>query len=434
MPLNLRPNIMKEFRIILLLIILLPLYSTAQNFQKYFSSGSLRIDYIHSATHNKELLSRDQLYHEPHWGGSHINLIDTFNYGHYKFEVYDSLSNQLIYSRGYSTLCGEWRYTEEAKKLWRSFSESVIMPFPKNTIKVVFYKRKKDQSWEEMTQWTINPKDYMISPLLKMPIRAFKIHNSGKPDKKLDIVLLAEGYTQSEMQKFMDDAQRFTKYLLKCSPYNEYTTDINIWAVPTVSQQSGTDIPGKGIYKNTIFDSHFYTFGTERYLNTIDNVSIRNAAANAPYDQIYLLVNSDKYGGAGIYNFYSICTADNEYSDFVFTHEFGHAFAGLADEYYTSDVGVEDFYDLKSEPWEPNITTLVHFDKKWKSMVKAGTPIPTPDTTGYENTVGAFEGGGYVAKGIYRPSHDCSMKSIRYNDFCPVCTKSIIDMIKFYAH
>lgn len=404
-----------------------------QNFNKYFNKGSLRIDYIHSATFNDELFSVDNYFYEPYWGGSQINLIDTFDYGAYKFEAFDSTSNTLIYSRNFSTLCGEWKYTEEAKTIWRSFSESVIMPFPRATIKVKFYKRLKNQKWELWSEIYVNPKNYMISPDLKTPIKSFKIHDSGDPATKLDIVLLAEGYTQSEMQKFMNDAQRFAKYLLECDPFKQYESDINIWAVPSVSKESGTDIPGKGVYKNTLFDSHFYTFGTERYLNTTNNVAIRNVAANAPYDQIYILVNTDKYGGAGIYNFYSICTADDKYSDFVFTHEFGHAFAGLADEYYTSDVGVEDFYDLQSEPWEPNITTLVDFDKKWKSMVADSTPIPTPDIEENANLVGAFEGGGYIAKGIYRPKHDCSMKSIRYNDFCPVCTKAIIDRIKFYS-
>jgi len=395
--------------------------------------GSLRIDYIHSATFNDELFSVDNYFHEPYWGGSQVNLIDTFDYGAYKFETFDSTTNTLIYSRNFSTLCGEWKYTNEAKTIWRSFSESLIMPFPKATVNVKIYKRLKNQKWELWSEIFVNPKNYMISPDLKTPIKSFKIHDSGEPSKKLDIVLLAEGYTESEMQKFMNDAQRFSKYLLECDPFKEYESDINIWAVPSVSRESGTDIPGKGIYKNTFFDSHFYTFGTERYLNTTDNVAIRNVAANAPYDQIYILVNTDKYGGAGIYNFYSICTADDKYSDFVFTHEFGHAFAGLADEYYTSDVGVEDFYDLQSEPWEPNITTLVDFDKKWKYMVADSTPIPTPDYEENKDLIGAFEGGGYIAKGIFRPMHDCSMKSIRYNDFCPVCTKAIIDRIKFYS-
>ncbi|OYT12096.1 MAG: peptidase M64 [Bacteroidetes bacterium 4572_112] len=421
---------MKKLQI--LLFVLVSLNINAQNFEQLFDKGSLRIDYIHSATHDKEIISLDEYYHEPHWGGSEINLIDTFNYGYYKFEMHDSISDNLLYSRGFSTLSAEWTSTPEAKDNWRSFSESIIMPFPLKTVNVKIYKRNKQQNWEEIYVFLVNPKNYMINPDLKTKIKAFKIHDSGSPAEKLDLVILAEGYTESELQKFMKDAQRFTDTLLSWAPFDKYSKNINVWAVPTVSDESGTDIPGDGVYKNTYFDSHFYTFDTERYINTTKNVKIRDAAANAPYDQIYILVNTEKYGGAGIYNYYSICTADNPYSGFVFCHEFGHAFAGLADEYYSSDVSVENYYDLTKEPWEANITTLVDFDKKWKSDVDPKTKIPT-EISKTNNPLGAYEGGGYVEKGIYRPLPDCSMKSIRSNDFCPVCNKAIVELLEFYS-
>ncbi|RUA29759.1 MAG: peptidase M64 [Bacteroidetes bacterium] len=406
---------------------------SAQNFEKYFTKGGLRVDYYHGGNSEVEYISNDAMYHEPFFGGSHINLIDTFNYGHYKYEVFDSLTNKLIYSRGYSTLFGEWRFTEEAKSNSRTLSESVIMPFPKASIKLVFYKRKKDMTWEVLYSRYINPNDYNIIPQQKNRIEAKKVHYSGDPATKVDIVLLAEGYSADEQDKFMKDAERFTDYLLSWAPFNEMKDRFNIWVVPVVSLESGTDIPGTNVWKNTAFDSHFYTFGTERYINTVNNKAVRDAAANAPYDQIYILANTSKYGGAGIFNFYSICTSDNPKSGFVFCHEFGHAFGGLADE-YTGDASVEDFYDLNYEPWEPNITTLTDFSKKWKSMVEKGTPIPTPDTRENVNVLGAFEGAGYVTKGVYRPKHDCSMKSIRDDDFCPVCVKALIDMVNFVAH
>jgi hypothetical protein len=424
---------MKWFKIFLVLTIA-ALQAHAQDFDTYFSKGSLRVDYYHSGNNKKEFISNDALYHEPFWGGSKINLVDTFNYGLYKFEVLDSAAKKLIYSRGYSTLFGEWQYTDEAKIQWRSFSESVIMPFPKNTIRLMFYKRKKDMSWELIYSRYINPEDYNIIPEQKNKIKAEKIVDNGDPAKCVDIVLLAEGYTAEEQELFAEDARKFADYLLSWKPMNEYKKRFNIWIVPVVSAESGTDIPGEDVWKNTAFDSHFYTFGTERYINTVNNKAVRDAAANAPYDQIYILVNTDKYGGAGIYNYYSICTAHNKHSEFVFCHEFGHAFAGLGDEYYTSDVAVDAFYDTRYEPWEPNLTTLVDFDSKWKPMVKKGTPIPTPDTRQYAHTVGAFEGAGYLAKGVYRPVHDCSMKSIRNDDFCPVCVKAFIDMINFIAN
>ncbi len=406
----------------------------AQSFEKYFAEGSLRVDYFHGGNSKQEFIFNDALYHEAFWGGSKINLIDTFDYGSYKFEVYDSLSNTLIYSRGFSTLFGEWRFTDEAKSGNRSISESVILPYPKNTIRLVFYSRSKDMKWHKLYERYINPTDYNIIPRKVENMKAMKLVDNGDPAKKVDIVLLAEGYTADEQQKFMKDAERFAKYLFSWSPFEEYKDRFNIWVVPVVSQESGTDIPGTGVWKNTAFDSHFYTFGTERYLNTVNNKAVRDAAGNVPYDQIYILANTDKYGGAGIFNYYSICTADNPSSEFVFCHEFGHAFAGLGDEYYTSDVAVEDFYNLKYEPWEPNLTTLVDFESKWKDMVKKSTPVPTPDIPKYSNVVGVFEGAGYVAKGVYRPRHDCSMKSIRNDDFCPVCTRAFIDMINFIAN
>ncbi len=418
--------------ILLFIFILLSFTNIAQTFETHFTEGSLRIDYIHSATHDKEIFSLNEYYHEPYWGGSEVNLIDTFNYGYYKFEMRDSANNKLLYSRGFSTLSAEWSSTPEAKDNWRSFSESIIMPFPKNSVVVTIFSRNKDQSWKEEYNFKVNPDNYMIHQDLKTKIKAFKIHDSGSPAKSLDLVILAEGYTQQEIQKFMNDAQRFADTLFSWSPFNNYKQHINVWAVPTVSLESGTDIPGKRIYKNTYFDSHFYTFDTERYINTVKNTRIRDAAANAPYDQIYILVNTKKYGGAGIYNYYSICTADNPYSGFVFCHEFGHAFAGLADEYYSSDVSVENYYDLKSEPWESNITTLVDFDSKWKNMMNDTTKIPTQISED-KNPLGVYQGGGYVSEGVYRPLPDCSMKSIKHDDFCPVCSKAIIELLDFYS-
>lgn len=421
-------------RLVLVFVsVLIGFSMNAQEFDKYFVEGSLRVDYYHSGNAKEEHISNDALYKEPFFGGSHINLIDTFNYGHYKYEVFDSLSNSLIYSRGYSTLFGEWRYTDEAKTNWRSLSESIVMPFPKEAIKLVFYKRMKNMKWSEMYTRYINPSDYNIRPQQKNKIEAVKVHYSGDPATKVDIVLLAEGYTADEQDKFMKDAERFKEYLLSWTPFNKMKDRFNIWVVPVVSLESGTDIPGTNVWKNTAFDSHFYTFGSERYINTVNNKAVRDAAANAPYDQIYILANTSKYGGAGIFNFYSICTSDNKNSGFVFCHEFGHAFGGLADE-YDGDAAVGDFYDLNYEPWEPNITTLTDFSKKWKTMVDKGTPIPTPDTKENSKLVGAFEGAGYVTKGVYRPVHDCSMKSIRDDDFCPVCVKALIDMVNFVAH
>lgn len=407
--------------------------SIAQNYYQYFTTNVLRVDYFRTGNHEKEFISLDEIMKETVWSGSKINLIDTFNMGNYKIEVYDSASNKLIYSRGYSSLFAEWKFTEEAKDVWRSFSESFVMPFPISPVKIKFFNRNREMLWVDAYTMYVNPKDIFINPQQRHPAQGMEIHHGADYSKALDIVILSEGYTNEEMQKFYQDALRFRDYLFGCKPFNQMKDKINIWLVPYASVESGTDIPGEHIYKNTIMNSHFYTFGTERYLNSTDNKTIHDLASNVPYDQIYILVNSQKYGGAGIYNFYSIVTSDNKYSDFVFTHEFGHAMAGLGDEYYDSDVAVENFYNLKKEPWEPNLSTLVNFDTKWKKMVTPGIKIPSIEINSGLDKVGAFEGGGYLAKGVYRPCFDCSMKSIKYDYFCPVCSKAISDMVNFYA-
>jgi len=403
------------------------------NFDDFFEYKTLRLDYFHTGDKDNNSYSFDELIEEPYWGGSRVNLIDKFNYGKYKFEVYDEESNQLIYSRGYSTIFDEWQTTEEAKHTERTFSETVIFPLPKKPVVVKFLEHNRKSEWLNKFEYPIDPENYFIKPERTAEYKNFEVFNSGDPSIKVDIVIIPEGYTVEEMDLFKEDCNRFAGYLFNCSPYKENKEKFNIWGIEAPSSESGTDIPKENVWKKTLVNSTFYTFDLERYLMTYDNKDLRNIASNAPYDQIYILVNSDKYGGGSIYNHYSVCVNNNKYSEFIFTHEFGHGFASLADEYYTSDVAYQDFYPLDVEPTDPNLTTLVDFDSKWKDLVEAGTPIPTPDTQEYKNKVGAFEGGGYMEKGIYRAAHDCTMKSIIIDHFCPVCKRAIQQMIDFYS-
>lgn len=402
-------------------------------FKDNFKNKTLRIDYIHSGSADVEYYEFDTLNAEKYWGGSKTNLIDKFDYGNYKFEVYDAEDNELLYSRGYSSLFREYQATPEGKTNIKAFDETVVFPYPKHAVNIVFYSRNKDMGWDKEYIIPINPKTRDIKKNKQKKFKKSKIHYSGNPNTKLDIVIIAEGYTAEEMDKFMQDCERFKGYILEAEPYIQNKDKINIWAVKAISEESGTDLPGEEIWKNTAVGTNFYTFGSERYLTTEDMKSVRDVAANAPYDQIFILVNHEKYGGGGIYNYYSLGTSDNPAGDFLFQHEFGHAFAGLGDEYYSSEVAVEDFYPLDVEPWEPNITTLAHFSSKWQNMVSHSTPVPTPATEEFENTIGVYEGGGYVAKGVYRPYIDCTMKSVKYDAFCPVCKRAIQRMIDFYA-
>ena len=259
-----------------------------------------------------------------------------------------------------------------------------------------------------------------------------EIQHKGDKKEKVDLVFVAEGYTAAEQDKFVADAKRFMEALFQTKPYDTRRDDFNVWAVGTISEESGTSVSGKGIYKNTALKTGYYTFGVDRYLTTQDIKPIRDAVWNVPCDAIFLLINTDTYGGGGMYNFYACGTADNDRTPTVFTHEFGHSFAGLADEYFSSEVAYdEEFYNLKFEPWEPNITTLVDFDKKWKDLLPAGTPIPTPLTDQYKDGIGVFEGGGYLSKGIFRPMDHCMMRDLK--EFCPACQRAILKMIDYYT-
>ncbi len=402
-------------------------------FDNYFKNKALRLDYDHTGTDTSEIYSFNEMIMEPFWAGPKTNLVDTFDYGKYYFKVYSVKNDSLIYSHGYSTLFGEWQTTDEAKTTRRTFSESVIFPFPKENVRVEFYSRSWEGKWVKKFEYLVSPFDKYIKRDRRLVYPSFDVWVSGKPENKVDIVLLPEGYTENEMGKFIDDCRRFSDAFFSFSPYAENKDKFNIRGVLAPSSESGADDPGRISWKNTILDASYYTFGTERYLMTRDYKSVCDLAANVPYDQIYILVNSKKYGGGSIYNYYNVSVTGSAFAPKIMIHEFGHGFAGLGDEYYTSETGYNDFYNLKVEPWEPNLTTLVAFDRKWKDMMKKSTPIPTPDTKKYYHTVGVFEGAGYVAKGVYRPYHDCLMNSFDGNKFCPVCTRAIQRMVDFYS-
>jgi len=403
------------------------------DFNKYFIDKSMRFDYNIGGNSEDTKVFYNKIMQEPFWGGSTKNLIDTFNFGDFRIRVFDKKSNILIYSRGYSSLYYEWIDTEEAKQTSRSFYESVTFPFPKDTILLKIEMRNKNLVFKTLFEKEISPNAISIIKDKQTKYKTQKLHYSGEHHKKLDIVIIPDGYTKKELAKFHKDSKRFVNYFFEVEPFKSYKDRVNFWAVDAFSEESGTDIPGDSIWKNTIINTHFYTFGWERYLTTQDIEELRNIAAYVPYDQIYILVNTAKYGGGGIYNYYNLCSADNEQSSRVFTHEFGHAFAALADEYPYGYDKAEDIYNMKVEPWQVNITNLVDFNSKWKDIVKKETPIPTPDKKAYKKVVGAFEGAGYVKEEIYRPTHDCKMRSNSTDEFCPVCYRTVLKMLMFYS-
>ncbi|MDR3260905.1 MAG: IgA Peptidase M64 [Tannerella sp.] len=406
-----------------------PAVFAQSDFDACFERKSLRIDFALSGNATGQTAALEQLREEPVWGGPVKNRIDPFEYGGYYVKVYNQ-TGRLIYSRGFNTLFEEWLTTGQATKESQSWTNSVSIPYPKQPVVVELLARER-ATGRFSTLWKaeVDPHSISIDRGTLKNLKTEEIQYKGEPSGKVDLVFLPEGYTEAEMGKFGADARRFTEALFKTPPYDKRQDDFNVRAVYLPSEESGTDQSGKGVYKHTALNSGFYTFGIDRYLTTRDMKSIRDAVWNVPCDAVFILVNSEIYGGGGMYNFYAIGTADNERTIRVFVHELGHSFAGLADEYYQSEVAYNDFYNLKVEPWEPNITTLVDFDSKWKDMLPAGTPIPTPLEEPYSDQTGVFEGGGYLAKGIYRPMDHCTMRDMA--PFCPVCSRAILRMIDF---
>jgi hypothetical protein len=406
-------------------------FSANASDSRWFSQGSMRVDFIMGGDKTQTSVYLTKIMRTPFWGGSDINHIDLFDYGNFKFQIIDSIEKDILFVKGFSNLFMEWQTTGEASTLNRAFSNTLHFPHPKNPVIFELYKRKADQSWEKIFDVDINPKDALIEEFKAEKMEISEIMVNGSTESMVDIAILAEGYTLDEMEMFKNDARELIDNLFTVEPFAAYKNKFNIRLVHSPSEESGTDIPAEGVWKNTSFNSGFSTFGIERYLTSPDYSEICNKADCVPWDQIVVLVNTERYGGGGIYNFYSITSSRHPLSKGVFVHEFAHAFAGLADEYYTSDVSYEGFYNLNYEPWEPNITTLVNFKSKWAKHVSAGLPVPTPNTPEYSNKIGVFEGAGYVPKGIFRPYHDCIMKSNSRKDFCPVCTMAIEKMINF---
>jgi hypothetical protein len=404
-----------------------------EEFDALFERKSLRIDFVLSGDAEQQSAGLQRLREEPVWGAPVRNLIDTFGYGGYYVNLYDKATQRLIYSRGFNTLFEEWRTTEQARTQKQSWNNSVSVPFPRREVTVEITGRdKKDMRFRPLLQTDVDPESIFIDRGGLKENRVTRIQYEGEPAGKVDLVFLAEGYTASGQDKFEADARRFTELLFQTPPFDTRRGDFNVWAVGLVSEEEATDVPGEGIYRQTALHSSYYTFGIARYLTTQDFKPVRDAVWNVPCDAIFVLVNTNRYGGGGMYNFYAMGTADNARTPSVFVHEFGHSLAGLADEYFTSEVAYDEgFYNLEAEPWEPNITTLTDFGRKWGDLLHAGTPVPTPVDERYAGQTGVFEGGGYLAKGIYRPSVHCMMRD--YAPFCPVCSRAICRMIDFLS-
>jgi hypothetical protein len=429
---------MKYMVPLILLVLLQFSHGAAEEtpFDHYFLPKTLRIDLFHTGTATTEVFSLDEVIEERFWAGNPRNLIDTLNLGGYIVRVFDLKTNQMIFSRGYATLYGEWVTTDEAaRETARTFHESLILPYPRRPVQIRIDRRNRENIFENVFDLIVDPADYHIRR--EERYRHFKVRElerNASPDRAVDLVILAEGYQLDEIHKLRDDAKRLIDILFDTEPFLSRRRDFNVRLVESVSIHSGVDEPRKGKYRNTVLDLTYNAFDIDRYMLTRSNKKMRDVAARVPYDLVIVLANSERYGGGGIFNLYSLCISDNEFDGYVFVHELGHALAGLADEYYSSEIAYNDMYPRGIEPWERNITALLDpSNVKWGDLIEEGVPIPTPADSTYEGTVGCFEGAGYSAKGLYRSSLDCRMFSKSLAPFCPVCRRAIEEIIDFHT-
>lgn len=408
-------------------------------YEHYFEDAALRVDLIHTGTRGQEFFGIDEMVREPLWPGPRRHLIDPTGYGKYRFRIFDQATSREIFSMGYCTLFGEWMATDEAKSgTYRSMPEPIRFPFPQKPIILQIEGRgEKDGEFHKIQSLSIDPQNYHIRENLAYDFNVRALHQaSAPPAKTVDVLFVPDGYTAKEHKKMVADAQRFTRTLMTHAPFDKYAESIAVRLVEAFSKESGTDEPRKGIFRNTIIDTTFDTFYSPRYLTTTNLKKLREIAALAPYDTIIVMVNTNRYGGGGIFGTYSIFSSDNEYDEYVFIHEFGHGFGALGDEYYTSSTGYDEnaFYAKGVEPWEPNITSNVNVKElKWRHLLTPNTPIPTPDTEDYNNVVGLFEGAGYKAKGLYRATRNSKMFHKGLLEFGPVNETAITKMIQYVS-
>jgi hypothetical protein len=449
-------------------------------FDTFFTEEAMRVDFVHSGGLGQEIVALDRVVSDGPWPGSRTRLVDDLNLGKYLFEVIDRATNRTIYSRGFASVYGEWETTPEYRKMHRSFSESLRFPWPKAPVQVVLKKRDRDNSFHEFWSTVIDPNSRFVNRAAPSNVgTVWTLFENGPPTQKVDILLISEGYTATEMPKFHADAKRLVDALFAVEPFLSRKSDFNVRGLDLPSPQSGVNRPHVGSFRRTPISAEYNIFDSERYVLTLDNRAFRDAAASAPYEFIEILVNEQQYGGGGIFNDQATSAVDTGFAEYVFVHEFGHHFAGLADEYYTSDVAYETGAADQPEPWERNITALKNpKELKWRDLVDPTTPLPTPwDKEAYETKsrevqarrrelrakgvpeaeidkhfreqmawdskflssmkfsgkVGAFEGAGYETKGLYRPEVDCIMFTRDPVGFCRVCRRAIGTIIDQYA-
>ena len=463
------------------------LSAQAQSFEEFFEDATLRLDYIFAGNAKEQHIYLQELKKQDKWAGRKSRLSEKFLNGNGQVTIRDHATQRVIYVNTFSTLFQEWLQYDEAMQVDKAFETSYNVPFPKRPIDVTVTLTNNHQAVTTEMTHTVDPKDILIRKIgdngipfhyVWKPVNAqdgnlFRPSAANEPrsgkgrdytaseydpfcgvdiTRCIDLAIVAEGYTEAQMGKFYHDCERAVDALFEREPFKSLKNRFNVVAVAAPSREAGPTVPHRNIWHTTPAGSHYDTFYTDRYLMSQDMHRIYDLLSGVPFEHIMVLVNSDTYGGGGIYNQVTFSTSDHPTFKEVFVHEFGHSYAGLADEYAYDDMDTE-WYPADTEPWEPNITTLKDFNSKWADLMPKKQPIPTPldpkvpdfkkidkcDTKAMAalnkctQVVGVFEGAGYQSKGCYRPAQECRMKINEVQDFCPVCTRAIIRITDFYT-
>lgn len=407
-------------------------------YDDWFRDSTLRVDYLRvgNKKHDTCILQKYSLQNDL-WAGSLTQLLDPIDNGQYRLMVVDADTKKPLYSRCYNTLFGEYRETfaSNDRDSIASFEEVMLMPMPKKAVEIWLQKRYDNKVFVTSATLRFEPSSFRAGKQIpeKGPV---KLLYNGDPHKKIDVVIVAEGYGRKDARKMKNDFKKFTEYLLAEEPFKNRADDFNVWGVGMLMAESGVTDPNADRFVESALNSSYNTFGMDRYLMTTNIFRLHNLLRGVPYDHIIIMANCDTYGGGAIYNYYAF-SAVQEMSRMILPHELGHSIGGLADEYVEDDDNYNRRY-VGIEPTEPNITTLIEFDKKWKDEFNASTAtvtIPTPPAEGLAKRecgpIGVYEGAGYMAKGCYRAYTHCMMRDYGY--FCPICNQRLNEVFDLYV-
>lgn len=237
------------------------------------SPKTMRVDFYHTGNSEIEVFSLDRVVLEPlRFPGNLQQAIDKTLRGKYSFEIVDPESGDIAWSRSFSSIYGEWETTAEARRMNRTFHESLRFPVQEKEFEVVLKKRGEQNLFTEIWRMWIDPDDYLVhQESAAYAEHVVAIENNGDPATKVDLLLLGDGYTADEQDTFLQKARELTEQLFATSPFMERRSDFNVWALAPPADRSGISRPSTRFYRDSPVGATYDAFRSERYLLTNDN-------------------------------------------------------------------------------------------------------------------------------------------------------------------